>query len=163
MKVQHLLKRRVALVAVAAAIALGASACGFANVSATPPSDPIQNGVLQAMNSDRQANGVPPLQWSPKLANTAGSWASVEASVNNMYHQNLTNVLNSPDYNGWYTLGENLLVGPGTMTPAEMESLWMNSSAHRANILNRSFNAAGVGYVRSADGRIWVVVDFGGV
>jgi uncharacterized protein YkwD len=163
MKVQHLLKRRVALVAVAAAIALGASACGLANTTATPPTDGIENGVLQAMNGDRQANGLPPLQWSPKLSNTAGSWAWNEANVNSMYHQDLTALLYSADYNGWYTLGENLLVGPGNMSVAQMESAWMNSPAHRSNILNRSFNAAGVGYVVGGDGRIWVVVDFGGI
>ncbi|MFN8028118.1 MAG: CAP domain-containing protein [Acidimicrobiia bacterium] len=163
MRVHHLLKRRVALVAVAAAIALGASACGFANTSATPPTDAVQNGVLQAMNADRQANGVPPLQWSPKLANTAGNWAANESRVNSMYHQDLSALLYSPDYAGWYTLGENLLVGPGGMSVAQMEQAWMNSPAHRANILNRSFNAAGVGYVRGPDGRLWTVVDFGGV
>jgi uncharacterized protein YkwD len=163
MKLQHLLKRRVALVAVAAAIALGASACGFANVSATPPADGVQNGVLQAMNTDRQANGVPPLQWSPKLSNTAGNWAANEAAVNTMYHQNLTALLYSSDYNGWYTLGENLIVGPGGMSVAEMETAWMNSPPHHANIVNRSFNAVGIGYVHGPDGRIWVVVDFGGV
>jgi uncharacterized protein YkwD len=163
MKVQHLLKRRVALVAVAAALALGASACGLANTSDTPPSDPIQNGVLQAMNADRQNAGVPPLQWSPKLANTASNWAGTEAYVNSMYHQDLGTLLYSADYNGWYTLGENLLAGPGSLTVAQMESLWMNSPAHRSNILNRNFNAAGVGYFRGGDGRIWVVVDFGGV
>jgi len=46
---------------------------------------------------------------------------------------------------------------------AQMETAWMNSPAHRANILNGSFNAAGVGYVRGPDGRLWVVVEFGGV
>lgn len=163
MSVKHLMKRRFALVAVAAAIALGASACGFANVSSAPPSDAIQNGVLQAMNSDRQANGLPALQWSPKLANTAGNWAANEAQVNSMYHQDLTALLYSADYNGWYTLGENLIVGPASMSVAQMESAWMNSPAHRQNILNRSFNAAGVGYIQGGDGRMWVVVDFGGV
>jgi uncharacterized protein YkwD len=163
MKVQHLLKRRVALVAVALAIALGASACGFANTSATPPTDPTNNGVLQAMNSDRATNGLGPLQWSPKLANTAGSWAANEAAVNSMYHQDLTALLYSDTYAGWYTLGENLIVGPGSMSVAQMETAWMNSPAHRANILNGNFNAAGIGYVRGGDGRIWMVVDFGGV
>ena len=158
MKVHHLLKRRVALVAVAAAIALGASACGFANTSAT-----TQNGVFQAMNADRQANGIPPLQWSPKLTNTAGSWAAHESAVNNMYHQDLTALLYSDTYSGWSTLGENLIVGPGNMSVAQMEQAWMNSPGHRANILQRAFNAVGIGYTRGPDGRIWVVVDFGGV
>jgi len=163
MKVHHLLKRRVALVAVAAAIALGASACGFANTSANPPSDATQNGVFQAMNADRQANGIPPLQWSPKLTNTAGSWAANESAVNNMYHQDLTALLYSDTYSGWSTLGENLIVGPGNMSVAQMEQAWMNSPGHRANILQRAFNAVGIGYTRGPDGRIWVVVDFGGV
>jgi uncharacterized protein YkwD len=161
--VHHLLKRRVALVAVAAAIALSASACGFANTTAAAPSDPTQNGVLQAMNADRAANGLPAMQWSPKLANTAGNWAANESAVNSMYHQNLTTLLYSSDYAGWSTLGENLIVGPGGMSPSQMEQAWMNSAPHRANILQRAFNAAGVGYTHGPDGRLWVVVDFVGV
>ncbi len=45
----------------------------------------------------------------------------------------------------------------------DMETAWMNSSGHRANILSPSFNAVGVAHVWGPDGRIWVVVDFGGV
>jgi hypothetical protein len=33
---------------------------------------------------------------------------------------------------------------------------------NRANILNGAFTAAGVGTATSADGRIWIAVDFGG-
>ena len=40
---------------------------------------------------------------------------------------------------------------------------WMRSAPHRANILNRSFNAVGIGYWRGPDGRLWVCVDFGGI
>jgi uncharacterized protein YkwD len=36
------------------------------------------------------------------------------------------------------------------------------STEHRANIFNGAFTAAGVGTAISADGRIWVAVDFGG-
>jgi len=159
---QHLLRRRLALVMMAAAIALGATAC-FPNTSPNPPADTVDNGVFQAMNADRQANGLPQLAWSPKLADTAGKWAGHEATVNKMYHQDLTTLLYSPTYSGWSTLGENLLVGPGNMPIPDMESAWMNSPGHRANILNPAFNAVGVGHVLGPDGRIWVVVDFGAV
>jgi len=63
---------------------------------------------------------------------------------------------------GLNTLGENILVGPNGMSSSAMETTWMNSSGHRVNILNGSFTVAGVGVAVSADGRIWVAVDFGG-
>jgi uncharacterized protein YkwD len=161
-KMQRPMMRRVGVLFAAAAIALSATGC-FANVSSSPPVDIVDNAIYQAMNHDRQVNGVAPLRWSPKLGNTAFQWAYHEATVNSMYHQDLTALLYSSDYNGWYTLGENLLVGPTNMPISSMEQAWMNSYGHRANILNGSFNAVGVAHVWGPDGRIWVVVDFGGL
>jgi uncharacterized protein YkwD len=43
-----------------------------------------------------------------------------------------------------------------------MESAWMNSPSHRANILSGSFSAAGVGVAYDDRGQVWVCVDFGG-
>ena len=36
----------------------------------------------------------------------------------------------------------------------------MNSSGHRANILDRGFNRIGLGVTRDGDGRYWVVQEF---
>jgi uncharacterized protein YkwD len=161
-KVQRSRKRRFAVLLAAALVAMAATAC-FPNTSPNPPADPVDNAVFQAMNANRVAAGVPAMQWSPKLANTAGKWSANESTVNSMYHQDLSALLYSSDYNGWSTLGENLLVGPGNMSATDMETAWMNSPAHRANIMNGSFDAVGVGHVWGPDGRIWVVVDFGGI
>ncbi len=49
------------------------------------------------------------------------------------------------------TAGEN--IAKGQRTPAAVVSAWMNSSGHRANILNSSFTHIGVGYV--ANGHYW--------
>lgn len=49
------------------------------------------------------------------------------------------------------TAGEN--IARGYRTPAEVVDGWMNSSGHRANILNSSYTHIGVGYV--ADGSYW--------
>ena len=38
----------------------------------------------------------------------------------------------------------------------------MASPAHRENILNGTYSAAGVGIAYSSDGRVWVAVEFGG-
>ncbi len=46
--------------------------------------------------------------------------------------------------------GENIAYGQ--RTPAQVMEAWMNSSGHRANILNSSFSQIGVGYVESASG-----------
>ena len=49
------------------------------------------------------------------------------------------------------TAGENIAYG--YRTPQAVVDGWMNSSGHRANILNASFKQIGVGYV--ADGHYW--------
>ncbi|MBQ9757545.1 MAG: serine protease [Clostridia bacterium] len=49
------------------------------------------------------------------------------------------------------TAGENIARGQGT--PQAVVNGWMNSSGHRANILNASYNRIGVGYV--AEGNYW--------
>jgi len=81
------------------------------------------------------------------------------AQNNSLTHQNLTNLLAGLPFNA---MAENLLEGPGTMSAAEMESLWIGSPDHRHNILDGAYRAAGVGIAFSADGRVWVAVEFGG-
>jgi len=93
----------------------------------------------------------------------AQNWAQAMATGAGFNHQNLGALLNSPDYGAFYTLGENILVGPGNMTADQMLNSWMKSTPHRNNILSRNFNLAGVGWFRSGDGRLWVCVDFGGI
>ena len=53
--------------------------------------------------------------------------------------------------------GENIAMG--YKTPKAVVDGWMNSSGHRANILNSSFKQIGVGYV--ADGNYWTQMFIG--
>ena len=113
---------------------------------------------MAAMNADRAANGLGPLGWHGGLAGYASGWANWMAQNGSLTHQSL-----SPMFGlGLSTVGENILVGPNGMSVGAMEAAWMNSAGHRANILNGAFGVAGVGVAVSADGRIWVAVDFGG-
>ena len=59
-------------------------------------------------------------------------------------------------------MGDNIGAGGGLDTADAIEQLWMNSAPHRANILNGSYRAVGVGIAYSADGQAWVVADFAG-
>lgn len=55
------------------------------------------------------------------------------------------------------TAGENIAYGQ--RTPREVVNAWMNSSGHRANILNSSYTQIGVGYV--AKGNYWTQMFIG--
>ncbi|PWM45325.1 MAG: hypothetical protein DBX47_04620 [Clostridiales bacterium] len=55
------------------------------------------------------------------------------------------------------TAGEN--IAKGYTTPKSVVDGWMNSSGHRANILNSSFKQIGVGYVK--DGNYWTQMFIG--
>ena len=162
MQLKNLLGRKTAAIALMAVVGLGLTGC-FPDTSATPPSDPMTNDLYNALNRDRASVGLPPLTWSPKLANNAGSWAWQMAAANSLYHQNLGAMLGSSDYSRYYTLGENIMVGPGSMSAGGIEGAWRSSPPHWANITSRSFNVVGIGYVRGPDGRIWAVQEFGGL
>ncbi len=162
MRLKGLLGRKTAAVVLAGVVGLGLTGC-FPDTSSTPPRDPFVNELYNRMNYDRATAGLPPLTWSPKLANNAGTWAHQMSNANSLYHQNLGALLSTSEYNPYYTLGENILVGPGSMSPATIESAWRNSYDHWRNISNPSFNVAGIGVYRGPDGRIWAVQEFGGL
>jgi uncharacterized protein YkwD len=157
-----LLRKRTALLVLAALIALCTTAC-FPDTAPGEPSNPYTRGIFEAMNQDRVNNGLRPLVQSPKLENLAGTWAWQMSVDNYLHHQDLAGVLYSPDLTPYYTLGENIIVAPGNMAPWQLEAAWMYSPAHRANILNSNFNVVGIGAFWGPDGRLWSVVDFGGV
>jgi uncharacterized protein YkwD len=155
------IRKRAAILVMALVIGVAATAC--LPDTGPDPDNPYQNMLLQAMNRDRAANGLPRLTWSPKLSVLAMDWSNQMARDNNLYHQNLSAVLTRSDYQGYWTLGENILVGPWNMPIEQMESVWMNSPGHRANILSRNYNVVGLAFVNGPDGRLWVTVDFGGI
>ena len=160
MRLKTLAGRKTAAIVLMGVVSLGLTGC-FADTSTTPPSDPLTNGLFNALNYDRAMAGLPPLTWSPKLANNAGSWAYQMASVNTLYHQNLSALITTSDFANYRSLGENILVGPGNLTANAMEAAWKASPPHWANISSRSFNVVGIGYVYGPDGRIWAVQEFG--
>jgi uncharacterized protein YkwD len=59
----------------------------------------------------------------------------------------------------WHVWGEN--VGVTTGSVAHLESMFMQSPDHRANILNPGFSHVAVGAIRSG-GKLWVTVFFYG-
>ena len=165
-----LLGRKTATIAVALLVALGVAACQpTAPPAAAPPaasgapSDAFTSQLFDALNADRTGAGLPAFSWNASLASKASAWAQQMSNANSLYHQNLSALLGLPEFAGFRTLGENIMVGPGSMSAASIEAAWKGSAPHWANITNRAFNLVGIGYFRGPDGRIWAVQDFGGV
>jgi len=111
------------------------------------------------MNADRAANHLAILCGNAALNGIAQNWANWMAQNTSLTHQSINALLAGLPFSA---MAENLLEGPGSMSAAEMESVWMGSAEHRNNILDGGYLAAGVGIAFSADGRVWVAVEFGG-
>jgi uncharacterized protein YkwD len=162
MNVKTFVGKRTAAVVLMVIVALGLAACAPPAPSGGP-GDAFTSSLLQSLNQDRANAGLPALAWNGTLANSAGSWAQQMSNAGSLYHQNLSALIYSSAYAGFRALGENILVGPGSMSAPSLENAWMNSPPHRANILNGGFNVVGIGYYRGPDGRIWAAQEFGSV
>ena len=115
----------------------------------------FEEQVVALVNEQRAANGLQPLTLSTALSNAA------RAKSQDM-HDNQYFAHESPTYGSpfemltsfgisYRTAGENIAMGYAT--PEAVMDGWMNSSGHRANILNANYTQIGVGYV--ADGSYW--------
>jgi len=108
--------------------------------------------VMLYVNEDRSDANLELLQWDETLGEKAQAWAEHLARQGSLSHSNLSSGVPS----GWQRLGENVGYGP---TIASVHHGYMNSSGHRQNILDRSFNYIGVGYAKSGN-RVYTVQVF---
>ena len=117
--------------------------------------------VIRLVNDIRKQNGLSPLTANWELSRVARYKS--QDMVDNRYFAH-----NSPTYGtpfemmrafglSFRTAGENIAYGYAT--PQAVVDGWMNSSGHRANILNASYKQIGVGYV--AQGHYWTQMFIG--
>lgn len=115
----------------------------------------FEEQVVALVNEQRAAYGLSPLTLNTELSNVA-RLKSQDMHDNN-YFDHTSPTYGSPfemlsSFGISYTsAGENIAMGYAT--PEAVMEAWMNSSGHRANILNASYTQIGVGYV--ADGNYW--------
>ncbi|MBQ8525123.1 MAG: SafA/ExsA family spore coat assembly protein [Clostridia bacterium] len=117
--------------------------------------------VVRLVNEIRVKNGLSKLTHDWELSRVA-RYKSQDMKDNN-YFSHTSPVYGSP-FNmmksfgiSYRTAAEN--IAKGQATPQAVVNAWMNSSGHRANILNSSFTKIGVGYVSS--GRYWTQMFIG--
>lgn len=119
--------------------------------------------VFNLINKQRTNNGISAL----KIDNEVQRVARIKAQdmVNNSYFSHTSPTYGSPfdmlkSFKVSYkTAGENIA---GNSSNSGAVTAWMNSSGHKANILNSSFNYTGIGVVTSAKyGKIYVQMFIG--
>ena len=120
-----------------------------------------ENEVIRLVNEIRESNGLKPLTANWELSRIA-RYKSEDMS-NNRYFSHTSPTYGTPFQMikafglSYRSAGENIAYGYGT--PAAVVNGWMNSSGHRANILNASYTQIGVGYC--ASGNYWTQMFIG--
>ena len=114
-----------------------------------------ERDVLKYTNVERAKRGLRPLGLSTCATSYARRWSSQMRGRNSLSHQSLGAIMTAC---GGSRAGEN--VAYGKVSAQGLVTMWMNSSGHRANILNASYRTLGVGVVFSSDGRAWGTQDF---
>jgi uncharacterized protein YkwD len=168
------------LLAAALALGVAASASGGSTGSQQPDLrlaattatfDPavaksMSSQILSSLNRDRVAHGLRAIQPWGALATVATERAGRMAASQTLSHTaaggNVGVALTSAGIQ-WYSFGE--IIGMtsyawGGPAASNLYSMWLNSPVHHAIMFSASYNYAGVGIVRAADGTTWASVVF---
>lgn len=117
--------------------------------------------VVRLVNVERTKAGLGELTYDWELSRVAR--IKSQDMKDNKYFSHTSPTYGSPFQMmksfgiSYRSAGEN--IARGQATPQAVVNAWMNSSGHRANILNSSFTHIGVGYV--ADGKYWTQMFIG--
>jgi uncharacterized protein YkwD len=120
----------------------------------------FESEVINRVNVERAAEGLPPLSYDTSLASAARGHSEDMGLQNYFSHTGLDGRtpcerMTNAGYT-WNYCGEN--IAAGQPTPGDVIDTWMASPGHRANILNPNFCDIGVGYVYVASstyGHYW--------
>jgi uncharacterized protein YkwD len=120
----------------------------------------MEKQIFEWANQERAKVKAPPLKWSDRLAIAARLHSDAMAQQKNLTHQ----LKDEPVFTErlsehgarFSSAAENI----GYAGDADgLQTGWMNSPPHRANLLNPIYTEMGVGIVRSGDS-LWATEDF---
>ncbi|MGH7777311.1 MAG: CAP domain-containing protein [Candidatus Dormibacterales bacterium] len=124
-----------------------------------PPPRIVVGSTQQAyINSDRGSAGLRGLTWSSCLAAVAARQARAMASAGQIYHGSGV----QQDWAcglGSVQTGENVGVWGGGVNDAAINSLFMGSAPHRANIMG-PYHYVGTAWAVAANGAAYIAVEF---
>ena len=109
---------------------------------------------VHKLNELRASRGLRQLAVKGELVNVARAWSSRMAGAGGISH-NPSVAAQAPA--NWVRLGENVGMGPDVQL---LHDAFVASPAHYRNMVSPEFDSVGVGVVRSAEGLIFVTVNF---
>jgi uncharacterized protein YkwD len=121
-----------------------------------PVDDAYEARVVQLVNAQRVAAGLPRLAVSPCADRFAEDWSATMARTGAFVHRPSLGTLLSACRAS--RVGEN--IASGTVSADHMVAMWMRSPGHRANILSSHFTHLGVAAATTATGRTYGTQNF---
>jgi uncharacterized protein YkwD len=161
------MRRRVATAIITSFALVALVAPSAANALYVSDKNTLESSVVSRINAVRKAHGLRPLTIEHRLTNAADRHADSMATASYFAHELFTPDRSNrwtpfgtwirwfwpgPGYSSW-SAGENLAWGAPEISASQTVTRWMNSSGHRANILNRSWRNIGVAAVHVRDPR----------
>lgn len=126
-----------------------------------PSPAPAEQQALALLNADRTAYGLAPLRVNAKLTSLAQYYAQDMINRNFFSHNNPEGQTPFDRMKAWGIrfgyAGENLAINSSV---AAAEKAFINSSGHRANILNPKYTQVGIGVRQNQKGQVYVVQEF---
>ena len=128
--------------------------------------DDDEREIFDLINRERQKKNLNNLKWRGDLARMARNYAEKMARERFFSHYDksgagVVNRAKDSKIKNWKKIGENLFYIEGMKDfKSFIVKKWMQSSPHRANILDREYNAAGLGIAESRDGTIYITQVF---
>ncbi len=147
--------------------ALGLLGLGAVAQQCAPPPPPlvqvagVQDGAVNSVNGHRTAAGLVPLAADSRLTSAAQSHANDMANRRVMTHtgSDRSNAGQRIAVHGYGATMWAENVAAGQATAADAVNAWMNSSGHRANILNKQLVNIGVAAATGSNGvTYWTMV-----
>jgi uncharacterized protein YkwD len=131
----------------------------------TPSSGSVANDIVRFTNDARSRNGLPSLAANAKLMEAAriqaqqmAQYQRAEHTISGAQYPTMVSRLTAVGYD-YRNAAEN--VAWNQRDAATVLNTWMNSSGHRANILDPNLREIGAAMVRSSKGEPYWVQVFG--
>lgn len=147
----------------AAASAATPSSHGTARLAARADLSSYARRVLTLTNQRRRTHGCGALHWNSDLRTAAENHSTLMADDGVLSHvlageRGLVQRIQHAGYHPWHRIAEN--AASGYPSPASVTQAWMNSPAHRRNILDCKLHDLGVGVAADRSGALWWTEDF---
>lgn len=118
----------------------------------------LEREVFDLINVQRAKVGLSSLQWNDDVARMARLHSENMANFSFFSHTDLNGLMvndraDALGINKWRAIGENIAYNRGYENPAQSAvQRWMQSSAHRENLLNNRWRESGIGIAVTEDG-----------